>query len=86
MDSQTFNYAIVAVGVVIIYSLGFWLISARKWFNGPVRQISGMRISCFDRSVIRCVMNSLSEVASTIGGTDTAKALKEKLSGESEVA
>ncbi|KZV67015.1 APC amino acid permease [Peniophora sp. CONT] len=39
VDSQTLNYAIVAVGIVITYSIGFWLISARKWFTGPVRQI-----------------------------------------------
>ncbi|KAF5319621.1 hypothetical protein D9619_008813 [Psilocybe cf. subviscida] len=24
VDSQTFNYALVAVGVVIVYSVGFW--------------------------------------------------------------
>jgi len=40
VDSQTFNYAIVAVGIVMTYSVGFWLISARKWFTGPVKQIS----------------------------------------------
>ncbi|KAJ7026929.1 APC amino acid permease [Mycena alexandri] len=40
VDSQTFNYAIVAVGIVIVYSVGFWLISARKWFTGPVKQIA----------------------------------------------
>ncbi|KAH7925965.1 APC amino acid permease [Leucogyrophana mollusca] len=40
VDSQTLNYAVVAVGIVIVYSVGFWLISARKWFTGPVRQIS----------------------------------------------
>ncbi|KJA24697.1 hypothetical protein HYPSUDRAFT_214332 [Hypholoma sublateritium FD-334 SS-4] len=39
VDSLTFNYAIVAVGAVIIYSVGFWVLSARKWFNGPVKQI-----------------------------------------------
>lgn len=22
------------------YSLGFWVISARKWFHGPIRQIA----------------------------------------------
>lgn len=41
VDSQTVNYAIVAVGIVIIYSVGFWLLSARKWFTGPVKQIAG---------------------------------------------
>ncbi|KAJ7187127.1 APC amino acid permease [Mycena filopes] len=30
----------VAVGIVIVYSVGFWLISARKWFTGPVKQIA----------------------------------------------
>ncbi|KAF8645298.1 hypothetical protein AX16_007925, partial [Volvariella volvacea WC 439] len=39
VDSQTLNYAIVAVGIVILYSGGFWLISARKWFTGPIKQI-----------------------------------------------
>ncbi|KAJ7242364.1 APC amino acid permease [Mycena haematopus] len=40
VTSQTFNYAIVAVGIVIVYSVGFWLLSARKWFTGPVKQIA----------------------------------------------
>ncbi|KAF8057526.1 APC amino acid permease [Lyophyllum atratum] len=40
VDSQTFNYSIVAVGIVITYSVGFWLVSARKWFSGPIQQIS----------------------------------------------
>jgi len=39
VNSQTLNYSIVAVGVVVAYSLGFWLLSARKWFTGPIRQI-----------------------------------------------
>lgn len=41
VDSQTLNYAIVAVGIVITYSMGFWFLSARKWFTGPVKQIEG---------------------------------------------
>ncbi|KZT30162.1 APC amino acid permease [Neolentinus lepideus HHB14362 ss-1] len=40
VNSQTLNYAIVAVGIVSTYSFGFWLISARKWFTGPVKQIA----------------------------------------------
>jgi amino acid transporter len=32
---QTFNYAIVAVAVVVIYSGGYWLLSAKNWFKGP---------------------------------------------------
>ncbi|KAG2337384.1 APC amino acid permease [Suillus weaverae] len=40
VNSQTLNYAAVAVGIVIVYSVGFWILSARKWFVGPVRQTS----------------------------------------------
>ncbi|KAI6008810.1 amino acid/polyamine transporter I [Pisolithus orientalis] len=40
VDSQTLNYSIVCVGIVALYSVGFWLISARNWFSGPIRQIS----------------------------------------------
>jgi amino acid permease (GABA permease) len=31
----TFNYAILAVAVVLVYSGGYWLLSARNWFKGP---------------------------------------------------
>jgi amino acid permease (GABA permease) len=32
---STFNYAPIAVGVVLLYSGGYWVLSARKWFTGP---------------------------------------------------
>jgi heme/copper-type cytochrome/quinol oxidase subunit 4 len=31
----TFNYAVIAVVVVIGYAGLYWLFSARKWFTGP---------------------------------------------------
>jgi amino acid transporter len=31
----SFNYAPVAVGAVLIYSGGYWFLSARNWFKGP---------------------------------------------------
>lgn len=34
-DFKTFNYAPLAVGVVLLYSGGYWFLSARKWFKGP---------------------------------------------------
>ena len=46
VDSQTLNYSVVAVGVVVLYSVGFWLLSARKWFTGPVKQIAGECMRC----------------------------------------
>lgn len=41
VNSKTLNYAPVAVGIVLSYALGFWALSARKWFAGPVKQIAG---------------------------------------------
>ncbi len=32
---QNFNYAIVAVGVVMLYAAGYWFLSAKNWFKGP---------------------------------------------------
>lgn len=32
---DSFNYAPVAVGAVIVFAGGYWLFSARKWFKGP---------------------------------------------------
>ncbi|KAI9059858.1 amino acid transporter, partial [Trametes sanguinea] len=40
VDSQTLNYTIVAVGIVLAYCMGFWVLSARKWFKGPIKQIT----------------------------------------------
>ena len=33
--AATFNYAPVAVGVVLLYSGGYWFLSAKNWFKGP---------------------------------------------------
>lgn len=33
------NYTPVAVGIVSVLVMSTWLLSARKWFTGPVRQI-----------------------------------------------
>ncbi|KAI0336963.1 hypothetical protein BDW22DRAFT_1349509 [Trametopsis cervina] len=39
ITAVTLNYAIVAVGIVLVYCMGFWVLSARKWFTGPIKQI-----------------------------------------------
>jgi amino acid permease (GABA permease) len=33
--TASFNYAPIAVGVVLLYSGGYWLLSAKNWFKGP---------------------------------------------------
>lgn len=35
ITAMSFNYAPVAVGVVLAFSGGWWLLSANKWFTGP---------------------------------------------------
>lgn len=39
VTSQTVNYTVVAVGIIAILSNVVWLLSARKWFVGPKREI-----------------------------------------------
>ncbi|KAF8321660.1 APC amino acid permease [Clavulina sp. PMI_390] len=39
VTSQTLNYAPVATGAVFSYAVLTWLLSARKWFTGPIKQI-----------------------------------------------
>jgi len=38
-DWTAVNYAPLAVGAVVILVGGWWALSARKWFTGPVRQV-----------------------------------------------
>ncbi|KAI0262674.1 APC amino acid permease [Russula aff. rugulosa BPL654] len=42
VSTKTLNYAPVAVGIVLTYALGFWTLSARTWFTGPVKQITDL--------------------------------------------
>ena len=41
----TFNYAIVTVGVVLLYSGGYWFLSAKNWFKGPKVQGSSAELA-----------------------------------------
>ncbi|KAF4625925.1 hypothetical protein G7Y89_g12237 [Cudoniella acicularis] len=39
VSSQTLNYTVVAVGIIAIGSMGVWIITARKWFVGPLKEV-----------------------------------------------
>lgn len=39
VTSQTLNYTVVAVGIIAVGSLGTWVLWAKRWFVGPVREI-----------------------------------------------
>jgi amino acid permease (GABA permease) len=47
----TFNYAIVAVGAVVIFSGGYWLLGARTWFKGPRVQGTGDELAAIERDL-----------------------------------
>lgn len=46
---STFNYAPIAVGVVVAYAGIFWLVSARKWFTGPRPQGDEAKLEAIER-------------------------------------
>lgn len=39
IQMKTFNYAPIALGIVLVLIMLWWIIDARKWFKGPVRNI-----------------------------------------------
>ncbi|RFU33719.1 hypothetical protein B7463_g2604, partial [Scytalidium lignicola] len=43
VTSQTLNYTVVAVGIIAIFSLSAWVLSARKWFVGPLNEVETAR-------------------------------------------
>ncbi|MGH9072697.1 MAG: amino acid permease [Acidimicrobiales bacterium] len=48
---HTFNYAPIAVGVVLVFAGGWWLISARRWFKGPKVQGSAQELAAIEREL-----------------------------------
>ncbi len=51
LDLNTFNYAVVAVVVVIGYAGIYWLVSARKWFTGPKVQGTAEELAAIEREL-----------------------------------
>jgi amino acid transporter len=47
----TFNYAPVAVAVVLLFAGGWWLASARNWFKGPRVQGSAEELAAIERDL-----------------------------------
>jgi hypothetical protein len=47
----TFNYAVVAVLVVIGFAGIYWLVSARNWFTGPRVQGTPEELAAIEREL-----------------------------------
>jgi hypothetical protein len=48
---DSFNYAPVAVGVVLLFSGGWWLLGARSWFKGPRVQGTAEELAAIEREL-----------------------------------
>lgn len=48
---STFNYAPIAVAVVLAISGGWWLLSARHWFKGPKVQGNPDELAAIEREL-----------------------------------
>jgi len=48
---STFNYAVVAVAVVIGFAGIYWLVSAKNWFTGPKVQGSAEELAAIEREL-----------------------------------
>ncbi|EJF62151.1 amino acid transporter [Dichomitus squalens LYAD-421 SS1] len=52
--AQTMNYAVVIIMAVVIFASLWWIVSARKWFKGPVRTVEGTRTpDLYDKTGVR---------------------------------
>jgi amino acid permease (GABA permease) len=48
---QSFNYAVVAVAVVVGFATIYWLVSARHWFTGPKVQGTAEELAAIEREL-----------------------------------
>jgi amino acid permease (GABA permease) len=51
VNVANFNYAPVAVGVVLLFAGGWWLLSARRWFRGPKVQGTPEELAAIERDL-----------------------------------
>ena len=48
---KTFNYAVVAVAVVVGFAGIWWVVSARNWFTGPRVQGTPEELAAIERDL-----------------------------------
>ncbi len=48
---DNFNYSVVAVGAVLLFSGGWWLLGARRWFKGPRLQGTPAELAAIEREL-----------------------------------
>jgi hypothetical protein len=48
---DNFNYASVTVGAVLLFAGGWWILSAHRWFKGPVVQGTPQQLAAIEREL-----------------------------------
>jgi amino acid permease (GABA permease) len=48
---DTFNYAPIAVGVVLLFAGGYWFLGAKNWFKGPRTQGNEAELEAIEREL-----------------------------------
>jgi amino acid permease (GABA permease) len=56
------NYAVVIIGAVFAFATVSWIVSAHKWFHGPVRNVNDSEISTAEKSTMTYVDTSVSAI------------------------
>ena len=56
VTDQNLNYAIILLGGVTILASIVWILSARKWFKGPVRWVPHQKSQAV--SVLVCTLSA----------------------------
>src|SRR5205085_2845556 len=51
ITKDNFNYTVVAVGAVLLFSGGYWVLSAHRWFKGPRVQGSTEELAAIERDL-----------------------------------
>jgi amino acid permease (GABA permease) len=51
ITALSFNYAVVAVGIVVLFSGGWWVLSAHRWFVGPRVQGTASELAAIEREL-----------------------------------
>jgi amino acid permease (GABA permease) len=51
INRDNFNYSIVAVGAVLLFSAGYWVLSAHRWFSGPRVQGTPEELAAIERDL-----------------------------------
>ncbi len=51
VNASTFNYAPLAVGAVVVFAGGWWVLGANKWFKGPKIQGTAEELAAIERDL-----------------------------------